>query len=251
MEKKVDKKGKIAKKIKIKKGKITITVTIGIACFALALVMFMQFKVVNETDITSIETMRESELQTELADWKSKYEEVSQQYDETVKKIDEYNQTKQSNAETNALVDSEIEQANMLLGKTDLEGPGITITLKEGTDVNSKYTSDNLLIIVNSLKLAGAEAISINDQRIINMSDIVTINLDDADNFYIKVNGERILAPYTIKAIGDQTYLESGLLGNGGCIDDLKKTGHDVIIENSNKIEIKRYDGEIKTKYIE
>ena len=71
MEKKVDKKGKIAKKIKIKKGKITITVTIGIACFALALVMFMQFKVVNETDITSIETMRESELQTELADWKS------------------------------------------------------------------------------------------------------------------------------------------------------------------------------------
>ena len=48
--------------------------------------MFMQFKVVNETDITSIETMRESELQTELADWKSKYEEVSQQYDETVKK---------------------------------------------------------------------------------------------------------------------------------------------------------------------
>ena len=33
MEKKVDKKGKIAKKIKIKKGKITITVTIGNCMF--------------------------------------------------------------------------------------------------------------------------------------------------------------------------------------------------------------------------
>ena len=37
----------------IKKGKITMTITIGIACFALVSVMMMQFKIVNETDITS------------------------------------------------------------------------------------------------------------------------------------------------------------------------------------------------------
>lgn len=43
------------KKIKLKKGKITVVITIAIACFALITVMFMQFKVVNETDITSIE----------------------------------------------------------------------------------------------------------------------------------------------------------------------------------------------------
>ena len=38
----------------IRKGKITMVITIGIACFALVLVMCMQFKIVNETDITSI-----------------------------------------------------------------------------------------------------------------------------------------------------------------------------------------------------
>ena len=43
----------------MKKGKVTMIFTIAIACFALTLVMFMQFKIVNETDITSIETMRE------------------------------------------------------------------------------------------------------------------------------------------------------------------------------------------------
>ena len=48
--------------IYMKKGKITMTITIGIACFALALVMFMQFKIVTQTDITSIQTMREEEL---------------------------------------------------------------------------------------------------------------------------------------------------------------------------------------------
>ena len=71
----------------IKKGKITMTITIGIACFCLVLVMFMQFKIVNETDITSIENMKEAELRTELANWKSKYEEADQAYQETQAKI--------------------------------------------------------------------------------------------------------------------------------------------------------------------
>ena len=85
------------KKPNIKKGKITMTITIGIACFVLVLVMFMQFKIVNETDITSIENMRETELRTELANWKSRYDETNAQYEETQKKIEEYNQTKESN----------------------------------------------------------------------------------------------------------------------------------------------------------
>ena len=48
--------------IKVKKGKITVTITIAIACFVLAMVMCMQFKIVKQTDITSIEKMREEEL---------------------------------------------------------------------------------------------------------------------------------------------------------------------------------------------
>ena len=93
---------------KWKKGKITMIITIGIACFALTLVMTMQFKIVNETDITSIENMREAELRTELANWKDKYEETHEQYEETVAKIEEYKQNKQSNEETEKLVDEEL-----------------------------------------------------------------------------------------------------------------------------------------------
>ena len=61
----------------MKKGKIPMTITIGIACFALVTVMMMQFKVVNETDITAIENMQEAELKTELANWKTKYDEIN------------------------------------------------------------------------------------------------------------------------------------------------------------------------------
>ena len=231
----------------IKKGKITMGITMGIACFCLALVMFMQFKIVNQTDITSIENMRETELRTELANWKSKYEETNQKYEETISKIDEYKKTTESNEQTEELVNSELEQVNLLLGKTDVEGQGIEIVLRDTDNEEiEKITADDLLVIVNALKIAGAEAISINDERIVNMSDIVNIS-----STFIKVNGQRILSPYIIKAIGDPAYLESGLIGNGGHVDSMKKTGQDVSITKPNKVKILKYNDEIKTKYIQ
>lgn len=230
----------------IKKGKITMVIIMSIVCFVLVMVMFMQFKIVNETDITSIENMRETELRTELANWKTKYEETNQKYEETKSKIEEYKQTKQSNEETGKVVDKELEQVNMSLGKTDLEGQGVEIIIRETDNEEvSKITADDLIVIVNALRLSGAEAISINDERILNMTDIVDIN-----ESYIKVNGQRVLAPYVIKAIGDQAYLESGLIGNGGYVDEMKKIGQDVSINKSNKVKINKYNGEIETKYI-
>ena len=223
-------------------------ITIGIACFCLMLVMSMQFKIVNQTDITSIENMRETELRTELANWKSKYEETNQKYEETSDKIEEYKKTKQSNEETEKLMNSELEQVNLTLGKTDVEGQGIEIIIRENEDEQiDRITADDLIVIVNALRLSGAEAISINDERIINMSDIVDI----ISGSFIKVNGQRILAPYVIKAIGDSTYLESGLIGNGGHVDSMKKIGQDVTINKSNKVKITKYNDEINTKYIQ
>ena len=147
---------------KMKKGKIAMTITIGIACFALVTVMMMQFKVVNETDITAIEDMQESELKTELANWKTRYEEIDAQYQETTQRIEEYKNDEASNNEASRLVQEELEQTNTLLGLTDVHGEGIVITLKSGSDA-AAISADDLLIIVNALKFAGAEAISIND----------------------------------------------------------------------------------------
>ena len=104
---------------------------------------------------------------------------------------------------------------------------------------------DDLILIVNALKVSGAEAISINDERIINMSDMVDIN-----ESFIKINGQRIVAPYIIKAIGNQSYLESSLISNGGPVDEMKKIGQDVSITKSNKVIVPKYNKEIKIKYM-
>ncbi len=234
----------------MKKEKRVMAISIGISCFALALVMSMQFKVVRETDITSIQSMRESELRSELSQWKSKYDEIDEKYQEVSGKISEYQSKKESDNENSSLLEKEQEQINLALGKDDVQGEGIVITLNNVDDVEPKINAEDLLVIVNQLKNAGAEAISINDERIINMSDVVNINLEEGE-FFVKVNGQRKLAPYIIKAIGNQAYLEGAILGNGGRADDLQTIGHEVSIQKDRKVEITKYNGEITTKYIQ
>ena len=234
---------------KTKKGKIALSIIIGLLCFVLITVMFMQFKVVEQTDITSIETMRETELTTELASWKQRYEETQAKYEDTQKKLEEYKNSEKSSIESHQLINEELNQTNLNLGNSDVEGEGIIITINDATETKAtdvaKIKADNLLLIVNSLKQAGAEAISINDQRVINMTDIVYIN-----DTFIKVNQQRILTPYVIKAIGNSSHMESALVGSGGYVDELRQLGHDITIEKENKVLINKYDGEMDIKYM-
>lgn len=230
----------------MKKGKIVMTVTIGIACFILVMIIFMQFKVVHETDITSIDTMRQADLQTELANWKSKYEEIQKKYEETYKTLTKYKEETDSDAKVKKNLEEELENLQMILGKTDVQGKGIIVTIKEGNDSENKIDNENLLVIVNYLRDAGADAISINGQRIVNQTDFAEIRPG-----YIKVNSQRVTSPYEIKAIGDPDYLKSALIGTGGYQEELQAWGHSVEIEEKNKIEIPKYNGEMNTKYIE
>lgn len=229
----------------MKKGKIIMTITIGLICFVLAYVMFMQFRTIEETNITQIESMRESELSEKLASWKEKYEEASLKLEETNAKLQEYKQKREANEEASELLDKELAQAQAIVGLTDVRGNGVIVTYTEDTTTESGKIEDRHLIeLVNELKLAGAEAISINDQRITNMSEI--INIDIEGEKFILVNKKRVTSPYTIKAIGDPKYLESALTTKTiGFV-----TRHDnATVQRENNITINKYNGDIKVKY--
>ena len=153
---------------KVSKEKLVMSVTIGVACVALMVVMFMQFKVVKQTDITAIETMRVSELKLELTNWNGKYNELNERYQEVVAKIQEYRNERVSDEKTAQLLHTELKQLNEALGKTDVEGEGIVIQVidKEENllDVSTvrRITAEDLVFVINELFGAGAEAISIN-----------------------------------------------------------------------------------------
>ena len=87
---------------------------------------------------------------------------------------------------------------------------GVIVTITDG--VHRKVEAYDLLQLLNELRAAGAEAIAINEQRVVYSTYIVDIR---NANTYIRVNGEKVASPYIIKAIGDPTYLESGLSQKG------------------------------------
>ena len=247
-------------KIKMSKEKLVMNITIGIACFALMLVMFMQFKVVNQTDITSIETMREEDLRTELADWREKYTELTDRYNDVMTKITEYQTEKENDEKTAQLLQKDLEQLNLALGTTNVKGEGVTIILTDNGGksladdedvIISKITNYDLLLVLRELYIAGAEAISINDNRIVAMTDIFLRESNDIS--IMQIDSQRITSPYVIKAIGNKSYLESAANSKDGKLKQLQLAGHGVEVQTSSAsrpITIGAYTGEIETKYM-
>ena len=120
--------------------------------------------------------------------------------------------------------------------------------------INSEILSENfdgikivhfsdILGIVNELKNAGAEAISINDQRIVSTTSIT------CEGNVINVNGEKTSSPFVIKAIGSSIYMNSALTRAGGTVENLNRYIQ-ISVKPSNNITIKKYTGVINPKYI-
>lgn len=223
----------------MEKGKLTVTITLGLICFILVSTIFMQFNTISKTDVTSIKNMRESELRTEITTWKTKLEDTQKKYDDTIAKKDEYLTSIQDSEKSTKLLEAELKESQMILGLTDVIGQGIIVTLEDND--KKSIVADDLLELINELRLAGAEAISINNERI-----VVNSFVADIDGKYIIVNGQRIASPYIVKAIGNQSYLESGLTAKQyGYIDNMTKAlGKTVTLERKDNITIKQYEGE-------
>lgn len=232
--------------MQVKKEKWVLSLIIGSMFFVLIMVIFIQFKTISHTDITGLEIMQESELRTELSSLKAQYDETLTQLQETSLKIKEYEESINTDKEASEILQSELIKSQNILGKNAVQGEGIIVTL---TDVDvgkfGKITASDLIELLNALKTAGAEAISINDQRIVTDTYIVDIN-----STYISVNGKRLVSPYVVKAIGDITYLESGLSQKQyGYIDTKTNQGKSVVLEKSNLVFIKEYKGNLRFDY--
>lgn len=233
------------KGIKLKKGKITITITIGIMFLIFTSVIFMQVKTISQTDISELELMRESELKSEITSLKAKYEETIEKIQETNGKILDYEEAVANGKKASQLLEKELIETEKILGKDSVSGEGIIIKMENGG--TNKVKADDLLELVNLLKNAGAEAISINDERIVYdsyISDIINTNI-------ITVKGTRISAPYTIKAIGNTSYLESAVSQkNSGYIDEKIAEGKRVTLERSTNVTILKHGKNLEFEYV-
>lgn len=203
----------------------------------------MQFRTVEQTDITAIENMRESELRTALAEWKNRYEDMNKQLEDVNARITEYRKNIEDNEVAADLIEEELQESNLLVGKTDVYGEGVTVTLNNGDMGVQAY---DLIDLVNELRYAGAEGISINGIRVLPMTYIV----DMGEYTYIMVDLQRLEAPYVVKAIGDKEELTRVLnLDGSGFVD--RAVGIKVSVTAENRVEIPKYNGELDVQYMQ
>lgn len=225
------------------KEKSILSISIGCVALILTMIMFTQFKTIENTDIVAIETMRETELRAELAQWKAKYAEIETKLVDTNSRINEYKTQMATENNATELLKQEKEDAEKTLGYTDVYGQGIIITLEDNN--YEKIERIDLISLVNELKLAGAEAISINDERIVSSTDIAFVN-----DRIILVNGNRIAGPYIVKVIGDKKYLESAITIKGGYLDEIKEIEKTISYTVEDEIVIGKYDDKMHLDYV-
>ncbi len=232
--------------MKDKKTKVIILIALCVVTIIFCSAILLQFKTVEKNNGLNLERLRTTELQTQISTYTTKYEEAKKQYDDNQNKILEYTNAIAANDKNTYLLEKEYEETQELLGLTDVKGEGVKITLQN--TLENSYTSSDIRNLINELKYAGAEAISINDNRVINLTDIVTLNV----SFIVMYGGNvRLTAPYVIKAIGDKTDLTSTLKAkNTGYADIMQSRKLKITIEESDDITINKYEGDIDSNYM-
>ncbi len=146
--------------------------------------------------------------------------------------------------EVNAISKNELEYLKLISGLTDVSGEGIIITLNDAETPDSEDVMDyiihdlDILNVLNELRLAGALAISINDERIISTSEQICAGPT------IKINNNRYAVPYEIKAIGDSNLLYTAM-ENSIVIQDMIELKKRVTLTQKKDIVIPKFSNDI------
>ena len=145
---------------------------------------------------------------------------------------------------------AELDQLEITAGLTDVEAPGVSVILEDSS--SSNLTGDeadylihdsDLLSVINELRSAGAEAISLNGERILATSEV------RCTGAVVTVNGRRYAAPYVIFAIGDKDTLYNALTMRSGVVDVLSQWGITVKVTANDLLLIPKYNGSISYEY--
>lgn len=242
---------------KIKWRKITPTqITVCVICFLLSLCFTIQVRTINTSESDILRLKKENELRDEIEQWREVYEASVQKNEELNKKVEEYRAASAKNDDTVRIMKEELDEANILAGISKVKGKGITVLLDDTTAIEeinetSGYYNPNVYVIhdtdiisvINELAAAGAEAFSVNGQRIIATTSIRCVGP------VIQINGINLSAPYTVSAIGEPITLKGALRLRGGIVSEMQSAKIDVTIEEHEELTIPAYDRVLKYQY--
>ena len=153
------------------------------------------------------EPLRQSSRDALVAKAQDQREEMDETRKEVLKlrrAVDRAQEDVLAASESGRILQEQLDGLELTTGAAPATGPGVRVVVDDnaeaGTDRQVVLDKD-LQILVNGLWSAGAEAVSVNDQRVTSLTSIRTAG--DA----ITVNLRSLSRPYTVQALGDPDQL--------------------------------------------
>lgn len=154
------------------------------------------------------------------------------------------------------LLKEEVDKARMQAGLVPVKGPGVEVRLEDSLQKPGPTDDAYFFIVhdvdiqsfVNELWAAGAEAVAINDQRVVTSTSVRCVGPT------VLVNAVRLAPPYMIRAIGDQKTLDTALRMPNGVLASLSASlakGVRVDIVKRKDIELPEFKGSGGFRYAE
>ena len=153
------------------------------------------------------------------------------------KELEAYEKKSLNGKSVKELMEYELSYLKDITGESKVIGDGIIITIKDSEN-DPKENQNELIVhdidilrIVNDLKKAGATAISINEERLLTLSEI------KCSGATIKVNDTTYGQPFIIKAIGDLDTLKAAVISPESYTNILQEVyGIYIKVEEENDI---------------
>ncbi len=186
-------------------------ITIAIICAIIGFLLVTQFRVQGALSRKLME-LSEQDLGQIIRELNVEIDALHREV--TGMRIQSYKYRREA-ADKQAILDEaarNLEDLRIVAGFTRVQGNGIQILIADKEGILNEH---DILEIIQELRAAGAEGISINDQRVVARSAL------EKREGYIKMNGKRIQSPYAIKAIGNPEILYQAVTLPGGIKDAL------------------------------
>ena len=212
-----------------------------IATIILGALISMNF---NFEGIQSYSQLNATEYQNAVEERATLYKEIGNLKEDNSEKNDKIENYENNYTKNDKILEdmkAQISDYQMFIGLNKTEGSGILLKINDGntnaleentSEINNKLLHDNdMALILNELRVAGAEAISVNNHRVIPWSGVICnwafIGFDDGGMEY---------APFNIYAIGDPEKLKAALLEDGSHVKELMFRKLYVDIQKVDKI---------------
>lgn len=195
----------------------------------------------------NINTMKETNLN--IRTLKAEIKSINEELDKQNKKLENLEKLINNDEDFLKFLNDEKVFYEMISGDIDLEGAGIVLSIvEEKVDREVRRTDvihdSDLLRIINDLRVAGAEAISINDLRVYSRTGV------KCNGPVVRLNGRTKGAPFIIKAIGNSDKLYSAMKSPGTFASILETINPiKLTIEQKDKVLVKKKIDEDKTIY--